>query len=38
VGVNVFLVMARMRRVSRIFNFIYKNEEVIALFADRDFG
>lgn len=35
---NVFLSMAKMRRVSQIFNFIYKNEEVVKLFSLKDFG
>ncbi len=35
---NVFLALAKMRRVSQIFNFIYKNEEIINLFSEKDFG
>jgi len=38
VEANVFLVLAKMRRVSQIFNFIYKNEEIINLFSEKDFG
>lgn len=35
---NVFLALARMRRVSQIFNFMYKNEQIITLFSEKDFG
>lgn len=38
VEANVFLVLVKMRRVSQIFNFMYKNEEIISLFSEKDFG
>ena len=30
--------MTKMRRVSQIFNYIYKNDQVVTLFSVKDFG
>jgi hypothetical protein len=35
---SAFLALARIRRVSRIFNAIYQHEEVVRLFGERDLG
>ncbi len=38
VDTNLFFFMAKMRRVSKIFNFIYKNEEVVNFLSEKDLG
>ena len=35
---NVFFAMPKMRRVSQIFNFIYKNEQIVTFFSHKNFG
>jgi hypothetical protein len=35
---NVFLTMTKMRRVSKIFDYIYKNDQVLTFFSQKDFG
>jgi UDP-N-acetylglucosamine:LPS N-acetylglucosamine transferase len=38
VSESVFLALARLRRVSKIFNIIFNNENVIEFFSEKDFG
>lgn len=35
---NLFFFLVKMRRVSKVFNFIYKNEEVTSFLSEKDLG